>query len=687
MENKKKEGTYEYASAPYNFIPFPKKVVYRYKKINELPVHNKIDSKLNSGYIEYKVTTKSPLFIGDGKGNFFNIKEAYTIPGSTIRGKVRSNAEILSFSYPEFIEDTRLWFRGAFARDEDVLKELYNNIIGIKANRNIEDIVKAGYLIKEKDGYKIIPAKRDANNRYFRGINEGTLLAMCNKIDKGFDFIRFMYDTTNVNLWNEIYSLKSERNKHKKDRDEIKDEDDVRIKKIDDKIKEIDAKIKEKLCASAIKDYIPYFCNVKYRVDLKGRISIISARKFQSRNIEGTLMSSNRVNGSDKQCHYLIYEKDTNVNKIKVKDEVKTRFETSVRLINNVKKYFHLPKYDNEAIPVFYMLDDKENEVTSFGFTPYLKVAYDKTVLNGVKIQQEEGEMQKLDYAQSIFGFTKVKKSYKGRVSFTNAKLSNKAETMSQVNKFLMSPKISSFQLYLKQEDIKENFSGDKEELKAYMKNLKAYSGDFELRGQKFYWLRKETDNSSYNTKNNNQTAKLVPIKVNAEFEGKIYFENLTDDELGLICKAIKPFEGALDNLGQGKPYGFGKCKFDILNIKLLDYKNRFAKFALNQDKVMNEKAYVQAFHEKMKLLSGEGYAKTQTYEAFMLSKNPNEIPEESELKYMNFKNEIKKGGKYYNRNILKPIEKYTEELKARSGEIDLSALKEKFKVTSNRHN
>ncbi len=74
---------------------------------------------------------------------------------------------------------------------------------------------------------------------------------------------------------------------------------------------------------------------------------------------------------------------------------------------------------------------------------------------------------RKIDYAKAIFGFTnfnykdskqdnnlEITKSYKGRVSFTNAKPVQECykQVEKPVYKHLMNPKISSFQLYLKQE-------------------------------------------------------------------------------------------------------------------------------------------------------------------------------------------------------------------------------------------
>ena len=76
--------------------------------------------------------------------------------------------------------------------------------------------------------------------------------------------------------------------------------------------------------------------------------------------------------------------------------------------------------------------------------------------------------------------------AYKGKLSFTNAGCKRISKsTQKHILKHLMNPKISSFQLYLKQD------VNDPQKLKTYS------SDDFELRGQKIYWLRNESNSRS----------------------------------------------------------------------------------------------------------------------------------------------------------------------------------------------
>src|SRR3712207_6221180 len=180
MGNDRDDKKFSYAAAPYNFIPFPDKVVYREGAENL--THEKIDKDLKSGYIDYSIKTLTPLFIDNGEGTFFNIGGKDIIPGSTVRGEIRSNCEILSNSYPEFIEDKKLWYRGAFAKD--VLKEMYRKEVLSGENGRINEKVKAGYLTKQGSSWFITPAETH-NNKYFKEIHESKLRNVYHVIEIG----------------------------------------------------------------------------------------------------------------------------------------------------------------------------------------------------------------------------------------------------------------------------------------------------------------------------------------------------------------------------------------------------------------------------------------------------------------------------------------------------------------------
>ena len=97
-------GNSGYVGAPYNFVPFYKDVVSVEKE--QMMTHDKIEHELLTGEIAYTATAKLPIFISDGKEQpdfVKNERGEYMIPGSSMRGLIRSNAQILGLSSFSFL--------------------------------------------------------------------------------------------------------------------------------------------------------------------------------------------------------------------------------------------------------------------------------------------------------------------------------------------------------------------------------------------------------------------------------------------------------------------------------------------------------------------------------------------------------------------------------------------------------
>jgi len=141
------------AKAPYNFIPLNKEVV----KAQDMPEFDKFHDDRFSGYIDLLIATKTPMYIRRDKeeSDFFSIKNGLPIiPGSTLRGMVRTLVEIVSFGKFNFVDkDRRLYYRDVAGR-RSTLKDIYFSKIS-------KDKIKAGYLIYDKEKYKIIPCGYD----------------------------------------------------------------------------------------------------------------------------------------------------------------------------------------------------------------------------------------------------------------------------------------------------------------------------------------------------------------------------------------------------------------------------------------------------------------------------------------------------------------------------------------------
>lgn len=98
------------------------------------------------------------------------------------------------------------------------------------------------------------------------------------------------------------------------------------------------------------------------------------------------------------------------------------------------------------------------------------------------------------------------------------------------------------------------------------------YLNDNKIKGRKFYYHHQ--GDTLFNKKQDD--AILVElVKKDAVFEFTISFENLTEEEYGLLLTTLELEHGLGHKLGMGKPLGLGSCAIEIKEIKEFT-KNRF---------------------------------------------------------------------------------------------------------------
>lgn len=160
---------------PYNFVPFSEKILVRYRSASDLPRHDRIAPALKSGEIHVELLAETPVFVSDGQRSpqfFTGADGSYQIPGSTIRGMVRENMQILGFGLVrpgEDLEDVQIYFREVAAARESTggaLKKYYQTALDVRSGRTSSGKrfstprnVQGGY-IHQKDGmYWIQPVR------------------------------------------------------------------------------------------------------------------------------------------------------------------------------------------------------------------------------------------------------------------------------------------------------------------------------------------------------------------------------------------------------------------------------------------------------------------------------------------------------------------------------------------------
>ncbi|WP_265447025.1 hypothetical protein [Acetivibrio straminisolvens] len=169
---RKKERTIQYVDLPYNFISLPEEYRYPYTKKRDgdkrevLPKHSNKEGI--SGYIEYKLIPRTDLAV---EVREIEEENKFFLSGSVMRGRVRTNLEILSKSYPQFVNCTPMLFRD-FTWN---LKESYRDELGIE--EGIEKSIRVGFLRKDNNiKFFVVPAKKFSDNKFFISIKEHELI-------------------------------------------------------------------------------------------------------------------------------------------------------------------------------------------------------------------------------------------------------------------------------------------------------------------------------------------------------------------------------------------------------------------------------------------------------------------------------------------------------------------------------
>lgn len=191
--SKNRKRNQPYIGAPYNFVPIANCV---YEKKREEPL-NKISPDLISGEIGYTITAHTPIIIDNGNGRFYQTSRGnYAIPGSSIRGLIRSNVQILSFSsvYDD-IDDYALMYRHITGAD----KTKYNRIIGTdnskEETKGMAINVKAGFITLKNGSYYI----QNADQSFYKGTNY-LMLSSRYILDHKEDFPFFIHSQNDENM-------------------------------------------------------------------------------------------------------------------------------------------------------------------------------------------------------------------------------------------------------------------------------------------------------------------------------------------------------------------------------------------------------------------------------------------------------------------------------------------------------
>ena len=535
-----------FIKSPYNFVPLSEEV-YTPSWANlisqDVPFKDDV-----SGKIRLRITAETPIFIRDGQiqkdkkdstaddqTDKKNInKEAQTfsktpdgrfyIPATSIKGEVRNVLEIMSFGRMMVDE------RAKFAHREWDQRELYP----LQKVANQQEI-HCGWLRRKsnQESYEIEDCGKP------RRIHHTDLDAYFGK-----KVMEENFSTDGNPLFNKSKSTKEEDNSQKTMAYKY---GVIREAGLEGMLENFHYAPREATETRGFANCVAY-CEGSENVG-----TIVMTGQSASWN--------NNLEDNDAKIHEFVFP---NVKKGSLPFS-KEEFEHFKFIYSRDKKEWEFLRErlkTKRGCPIFFRVNG--TKVRDWGLAFMYKLPYDRSVYETLPPKHQKEEVEP-DLAECIFGYInqkspsgkdknthKNKLSLKGRVQFGHA-FCLTAEEDEEKTITLSSPKASYYPTYIRQNEKDIETNG----YKTYDKG--------QLSGWKRYVLK---DNAAPQSTGTEKTdTPIRPLKAGATFECDITFHNLRPIELGALLSAIT-FHNTPEcrhQLGQGKPYGFGKVRYEVL--------------------------------------------------------------------------------------------------------------------------
>ena len=382
--------------APYNFVPFYHKIIWRYPNESVLPHHDVLNPELLSGEIQVTMTAQTPVFVSNGKkgkeAEF--VKDAqgrYCIPGSTLRGLIRENMQILGLGLVragEDLEDYRLLYRdmtSATGSRAESRKKHYIGALDITQKTgasgkrySVAKAVRGGYLHCKNKKYFIVPTELEVLS-----INRKAPIAA---------------------PWAKKYAFSQ---------------------------------------------------TVWYRA-AGNKVTHLRANRADGFR-QGMLLSPGRMWKQNRL--YLFPAEASSVDAVELGEKEVLSYQEDFQMkytgLRGTDKenpmdpdFWKLPE-EGQGKPVFYV---RYNGFTSFGMSQFLRVGYEHSLGEGLpKKHREARDSLALDYPHSILGFAEKERSYRSRVSVGNLTAVGSPRAMEPISLLLGEPKPSFFPGYVRE--------------------------------------------------------------------------------------------------------------------------------------------------------------------------------------------------------------------------------------------
>ena len=537
---------------PYNFVSLKDK--------NDVIDREERKLGSNTGKLVCKLVNKTPLFImgeseqdnkGHTKERFYREKGIPIIPASSLKGAIRNVIDVLTNSVIRNVEDEKLEQRIGAGKFESV----FGIIESLPENGKKGVIVEAEKIkVKTKEKVENKSKPNDYGKEFSNKYNEKDGL-----IEK-------------VKLKDSIYNLK---------------ETEIKIR--------------------------PGVITVEKLITNSGEYKNYLADN--ENGVQGVLWFSSPIFG---KIHEKLLIPKKNGRKFEFSKEEYEDFKYIIKQraerIKNGKDInsstFYYDKNLEKGDPLlFEVKDGKMAEHLAFSEIPRLRYQFSPFDLVPEEFCPGDS-LKKLSFSERLFGTTgdttkkdEEKKdelvALSGRVFFEDAK-NYKPKMIDNGNPVTLKafgephPTLTTFYL----DNIEKNYNENK---------------GVSIRGRKFYWHHKEKIGKSFSeyrksvemSKDKNGQNKfaynssLELMDINNEFEFNVNFENLTDEELGVLIYAIELEDGLLHKVGKGKAFGLGSCKIEIKEF-LLENKDKYKDFLIEPfEKESKKEDYINKAKEK----------------------------------------------------------------------------------------
>ena len=517
-------------SAPYNFVPLPNKV-----HIPEWSKQVSHDWPFEDGYsgeIHYRLIAESPILVGGKQekhtGNRPNTEikpfqlpdGTYAIPGSSIKGMLRSVVEIAGFGRMRMVDDQNLSVRDLTGGARKIYGDHMTETVGPNTYRAKP---QAGWLYfdTEKNRWQITPC------RYARVEHDD--LATVSKDD-----------------WWETVPRKPLAKK--------------KYERWGGRRNSLDIKF----TPDPEQDH-PHSDDKKLRY--RKALNLGSGETTGTLVFTGQPAKREHNKPGRKHLEFIFYNEASEP--IEVPESVWRAFAHIYAESEDWNTFWK----KKDRIPVFFLMD--QEQVASLGLSlmyrlPYQLSIHDAIANSSASHRDEPGTNTGYDLADLLFGAinsTDQNAALCGRVSCELARAEGDPEPIDVVDDTILnSPKPSYYPNYIEQ----QGKSGAIGVLKGQSYNT-LMDSDTRIRGFKRYPARPDgkvgvQELTPDQESNKKVQVRLHPLPTGTAFKGRIVFHNLKPEELGALLWAMTwgGDDGLRHGIGMGKPFGFGQVRFEI---------------------------------------------------------------------------------------------------------------------------